>query len=293
MKRGTILVLLTTGLIVAIAALVVEVIGPSAPRIVRRELRSPTVFERHDEAPRPGPSGRHTLYIVLDDAGHDVAHVRRLASIDVPLTIAVLPQLRATAESARAAAELGFEVILHQPMEALGGNATGPSAVLVSDSDDAIRRTVRRNLHAIPHAVGLNNHMGSRATSDPRVMGAVMRAIAGTPLYFLDSRTIHTSVAPVAARAAGVTVLQRDVFLDNVREPEAIRARLAEGLEVASQKGYAVLIGHVTAPELAVVLREEYQRIREAGFSFAPLSDLAARQTARRVATLSRRSPVP
>lgn len=224
----------------------------------------------------PAQEGAH-LYLVLDDAGHDLDHLRRFMRFPGAFTLAVLPHLPDSHRAARMAVAMGHEVILHQPMEAMGGADPGPGAVLTVHDDASIRATVRRNLSSVPGIVGFNNHMGSKATSDPRVMQAVLGAVSGTNVFFLDSRTIHTSVAAATARELGIPVVERDVFLDNVRTHEAIREQLAQGLARARERGSAVLIGHVTSAELADVLLEDYEEITAAGFRFLPLSDLVRR----------------
>lgn len=217
-----------------------------------------------------------TLYIVLDDAGHHLDHLRRFNAFPGRLTVAVLPHLRATTASARMAVALGHEVILHLPMEPSGTANPGPGAVLVRDGDDVVRARLDAALRAVPGAVGMNNHMGSRATTDERVMRALILEAQRRGLYFLDSRTSAQSIAPAVALAQGAVPLQRDVFLDNVRTEEAINAQLELGLSIAREKGYAVLIGHVTSPELARVLARRYGEIRTAGFEFGVVSELVS-----------------
>ena len=54
-------------------------------------------------------------------------------------------------------------------------------------------------LETVPHAVGVNNHEGSRATSDPALMDALMPALRERGLFFIDSRTAAATVAYDAA----------------------------------------------------------------------------------------------
>jgi polysaccharide deacetylase 2 family uncharacterized protein YibQ len=218
------------------------------------------------------------LYLVLDDAGHDLDQLRDFGSFPGVFTVAVLPGLDYSREALRMALALGHEAILHQPMEAMGGNDPGPGAIYTAQSEGEIRRTLLSNIASMPGIVGVNNHMGSRATSDARVMGTVVATLERYRIFFLDSRTTHLSVGFATARAAGLSAVQRDVFLDNVRDEEAISAQLDAALEVARNKGYAVMIGHVTSPELARVLTERYPALHAAGFRFFPLSDLIARE---------------
>lgn len=227
------------------------------------------------EAPEPeeAPQGPR-LYVVLDDAGHDLDDLRQFMPFPGVVTVAVLPGLEYSREAAQMVIALGHEAILHQPMEASGGNDPGPGAIFVAHSDPQIRQTLTSNLSSMPGVVGVNNHMGSRATADERVMATVAHTLRRHRLFFLDSRTTHLSVAADTTRGVGVPTVVRDVFLDNVRDDEAISVQLDQGLAIARERGHAVLIGHVTSPELARVLIDRYSELVEAGFVFRPLSDL-------------------
>lgn len=227
------------------------------------------------EVPQPDETLQDPrLYLVLDDAGHDLDDLRRFVQFPGVATVAVLPGLEYSREAAQMVIALGHEAILHQPMEASGGNDPGPGAIFVSHSDPLIRQTLTSNLSSMPGVVGVNNHMGSLATADDRVMATVAQTLRRHRLFFLDSRTTHLSVAADTTREIGVPTVVRDVFLDNVREDEAISEQLDQGLAIARERGHAVMIGHVTSPELARVLIDRYSELDAAGFVFRPLSDL-------------------
>jgi polysaccharide deacetylase 2 family uncharacterized protein YibQ len=114
----------------------------------------------------------------------------------------------------------------------------------VALSDDDIRARTAAALDRLPLALGLNNHMGSRFTRDPRAMRPVLEELAARGLLFLDSRTSGASVGADLARRLGVPSAGRDVFLDNEIDARAIRAQLAELERVASRRGSAIAIGH-------------------------------------------------
>src|SRR5690606_2541600 len=63
-------------------------------------------------------------------------------------------------------------------------------------------------------------------------------------LFFIDSRTTAQTQAAIAAGAAGVPHLSRQVFLDNQRTPEAIGQAFDQALAIARRTGTAVMIGH-------------------------------------------------
>lgn len=294
MRNTTTIVVLVFLLIVTIGA-IVWMIRPDVFGTPDRE--EPTAYVGPDRVGYPAdevdPSTNVTiapftgprLYLVLDDAGHTVQQLRDFEHFQGVYTIAVLPGLEYSREVTRRSLELGHEVILHQPMEALGGNALGPGAIYADDSDERIERVLADNIASLPGITGVNNHMGSKATTDARVMYAVAEALRERGLFFLDSRTTHESVAFHVTTQSGLETAVRDVFLDNERTEEAISAQLDEALAIATEQGYAVMIGHVTSPELARVLIHRYGEIEEAGFRFFPMSDLMERQAIAHVDT--------
>ena len=74
-----------------------------------------------------------------------------------------------------AARARGHEVYLHLPMEPIGSPDPGPNAILVGLEPDELRRRLGWAFDRVPLATGVNNHMGSRATSEPETMLKVLQ----------------------------------------------------------------------------------------------------------------------
>jgi hypothetical protein len=215
---------------------------------------------------------RGTIALILDDVGYDTAAARRAAALGIPLSFAVIPGTPYAAVSAEYLAGRGFEILCHLPMEPEGFPriAPGEGAILTSMSDREIRDRTVAMLRSIPHAAGVNNHMGSAATTDPRVMGNVLAALRDEGVFFVDSRTTSRSVSIEVARALGVKSAARDVFLDDDRTEPAVRRQLAQ-LARTSDGGIAVGIGHLY-PSTLTVLEQEVPRLRAAGYRFVGVS---------------------
>jgi hypothetical protein len=197
--------------------------------------------------PRPAPAARGRLAILLDDAGQNLDLLPAAADLPSEVGVAVLPFLPHSTEIAEALHASGHEIWVHLPMEPEGypDNDPGPGAVLVSMSDSDIRSAVHAAINNVPNAVGVNNHMGSRASADLRVMTWVMQELKARGLAFIDSRTTRETVAEDAARALGVPAGRRHVFLDNTRSSAAIRAQLDEAVERCRLEGATIAIGHL------------------------------------------------
>ena len=225
------------------------------------------------------PSGPPRAAIVIDDCGERLDLMQRAIRIRAPLTFAVIPHLRASSASAELGFSSGHEVILHQPMEPSSpAEDPGQGVLQVGMKADQVARVLRRNLEAVPHVVGLNHHMGSRATADATLMGHVLaatRSLRGEHenLYFLDSRTSAETVGFEVARRLGVPTAMRNVFLDNDADPVSIRKQLDLLLSTAAAQGEAIGIGHLK-PETLAVLEAVLPAVPERECRFVFVSEL-------------------
>jgi polysaccharide deacetylase 2 family uncharacterized protein YibQ len=211
---------------------------------------------------------------VIDDAGNNLTELEPFLRFPGPLSIAVLPGLSYSAEAARRIRAAGKEVLLHQPMEAVGGQDPGPGAIYAGMGAAEIRRIINRNLDEIGPVAGLNNHQGSLVTQDEALMETVLALCRERGIYFLDSRTIAATAAPRTARRLGMDIAERDVFLDTVQDAAVMRDYLREGLERAENRGAAVMIGHTWSPGLAALLSGEYPALLERGYALSTPSRL-------------------
>jgi polysaccharide deacetylase 2 family uncharacterized protein YibQ len=157
-------------------------------------------------------------------------------------------------------------------MEPRGSEAPGRNAILTSMSDDEIARATRENVRAVPHARGVNNHMGSLATTDRRVMSSVIGALP-EGMYFIDSRTAGGSIAGEIAREMNVRTATRHVFLDDVPTEYSVRKQLEMLADTAERRGIAVGIGH-PRPATMRVLAEMLPELRARGFRLVRASEV-------------------
>jgi polysaccharide deacetylase 2 family uncharacterized protein YibQ len=128
-------------------------------------------------------------------------------------------------------------------------------------------------LETVPHVVGVNNHEGSLATSDPALMEALMPALRERGLFFIDSRTTAATVAYDEAERAGLAAASRKVFLDDRPQRDAIRAQLQTAASDAVRDGSAIAIGH-PHPETIAALAETVPALEARGIRMVFASDL-------------------
>jgi polysaccharide deacetylase 2 family uncharacterized protein YibQ len=212
------------------------------------------------------------VVFVIDDAGNNLWELEPFLRIPGPLSIAVLPGLPHSAEAARRIRAAGKEVLLHQPMEAIGGQNPGPGAVYSGMTGAEIRAVLARTVAEIGPVAGMNNHQGSKITMDQEAMETILAFCREHGIYFLDSRTTAETAAPAAAKRLGIQIGERDVFIDNIQEKASMIRYIEDGLKKADQKGAAVMIGHTWSSELAATLAELYPGLVEDGYSLSTIS---------------------
>ena len=225
----------------------------------------------HAGPPRPAVS------IIIDDLG-DRAADRAVLALPPQVALSILPHTPHGKRLAQDGAARGHEVLLHLPMEAVDGRSPGPGMLTDALDQDALLARLWAGLASVPGARGVNNHMGSRLTRQPRQMRWVMTALrARGDLFFVDSRTTHETVAFQVAGDFGLPRAERDRFLDNVVSREAVRAELLALVEEARAQGTALGIGH-PHPQTLDALAELLPQLDALGVDLVPVATLIARR---------------
>jgi uncharacterized protein len=222
----------------------------------------------------PAQTETARLAIILDDLGYDRAAAAAVFALPYHLTISVLPHHEYSAEIAEEAFQRGYQVMLHLPMQAQGNEKSETQELHPGMPATEISRELAGMLNGVPHVVGINNHQGSLATSDPRLMSELMPILRQRNLFFIDSRTTAATVAFDTAQKDDVPCAFRNVpFLDDVRSVAAIRKQLELAIHGAKQKGKAIAIGH-PHPETLRALREMLPQAQAQGVQLVYASDL-------------------
>ena len=217
----------------------------------------------------------NTIVLVIDDFGYrDDSISDGFLNLSVPITCAVLPGHIQSSRFAKKAINAGKEVIIHMPMQ-----STVPSSgeeefkLKTGMTSEEIEWRLNEALNEIPEAVGINNHQGSKATTDRKVMAVVASVLKNKNKFFLDSRTSSKTVGESTMRSVGVPTARRHIFLDNDLNIKNISKQLNKLVDVSEKKGLAIGIGHVKGNTLKV-LEKEIPDLLERGFDFKFLSQV-------------------
>lgn len=214
------------------------------------------------------------LAIVIDDVGENHAILKGLVALDLPLTFAVWPNASFTRKSVELISQNRRDLIVHFPMEPRGYPKVNPGddALFVNMTDEQIKTLIKSNLSKIPEAIGVNNHMGSRFTAYEPGMSVALAEFKRNGLFFLDSLTSTRSVGRNVAKKATIPFYERDTFLDNVKDVNAIVHQLKKAERVAMHDGTAIAIGHPYKETLAAL--RAWQEVRNQSITIIPLSQV-------------------
>jgi uncharacterized protein len=214
--------------------------------------------------PVPAPPQLPKVAIIIDDFGYDHRIAKQFSGIDAVITFAILPHSPYQKKIADLAAGRGFESMMHLPMEPVEYPSVdpGPGALLTSMTPDQLIQQLEKNLDAVPFIRGVNNHMGSKMTTESSQMYQIFSVLKKRNLFFIDSRTTVDTLCKPSARLFQIPFAQRDVFLDHLHQKEIIRKQLNELVRIARRNGQAVGIGHAH-PLTYQVLREMLPEIQK------------------------------
>lgn len=216
------------------------------------------------------------LALIIDDWGYDWDMAKDFLSLDLAFTAAVLPDRAKTQEQLAMLRQRGHEVILHLPMEPMNPEIELDEECIKTDLSDAeIRRRVESAISAVGRVAGVNNHMGSKATSDERVVRAVLGVVKEHGLYFIDSWTAPTSLAGEAAAEMKIPTATNQAFLDHYDDVERVKRQIERLIRLAKRDGQALGIGHVR-PQTYRALVEMIPRFHEEGIVIVPASKVVS-----------------
>ena len=242
-------------------------------------IKSPTSEKKNIISPslKYNAKSKSKIAIVFDDLGIDIHRSARAIKLKSPLTLSFItyaPKLKNQTNKARNA---GHELWMHMPMEPQNQSIDpGPNVLLTGLPKEELLAAINWNLKQFNNYVGINNHMGSRFTSDLESVRIFMKELKKRNLMFLDSRTSNQSVAQRAAIEAKVPFIVRNIFIDHLDETSEIRKSLVQIERLAEKNGYAVAIAHPRDKTLKEV-EKWLNTLEEKGLQLVPLSKLINR----------------
>ncbi|PIW31369.1 MAG: hypothetical protein COZ37_07175 [bacterium (Candidatus Ratteibacteria) CG_4_10_14_3_um_filter_41_18] len=215
------------------------------------------------------------IAIIIDDCGYDKKISEEIYKISSPITLAILPFLPYSSEIAQSASKAGYELMLHLPMEPLDSSHNpGEGAIWTKMSPKEIAHQTKVDIANLPPLIkGVNNHMGSRATADKRGMEVILQELKKHNLYYIDSVTSENSIGFAVAKELGIKTGKRDIFLDNEKNADYIKAQVEKLIKKALKNKNAIGIGHAH-PLTIEVIKEMIPEIEKRGIKLVFASEI-------------------
>lgn len=211
--------------------------------------------------------------ILIDDCGGQIEPLKTLLDTNLPFSYAILPNKQYSTEALNMIKSKGRVAMLHLPMEAMGNAREEEITINVVDGPKEQAAKTRKLIETLPGVIGVNNHQGSKATSDPYTMKAVLKEIKNKGMFFIDSRTATTSVARDVARSMSVSTARNDIFLDNKPDVEYIRGKIYEAFARAERNGSIIAICHAR-PATAACWSKYRDEFKASGIEFVSVTSL-------------------
>jgi polysaccharide deacetylase 2 family uncharacterized protein YibQ len=180
--------------------------------------------------------------IIIDDVSTGL-HVKAIKGLAMPITMSFLPPSAERPNSAKLAAKENMYMV-HLPMEAQSFSAEEPATLRINDSQEKISSRIQEIKTLFPNVHYLNNHTGSKFTSNEAAMQKLLYALQAQDINFIDSRTTGKTQAPKVMKNLNMPYISRDVFLDHQMDKEFVHKQIKEVIEIAKKHGSAIAIGH-------------------------------------------------
>ena len=235
----------------------------------KREL-TPTIIVEEDSSSidlqiLKEPLG--TIVLIIDDFGYRNDLISDgFLKLNIPITCAIIPGHSQSKIFAEKAINAGKEVILSAGAFVVTSGEE-EYKIKTGMTSEEVEWRINEVLKEIPSAVGMNNHQGSKATTDGKIMSVVASVLKERDKYFLDSRTAANTVGEKSMRSIGVPTASRHVFLDNNPSIDQISAQLDELVAFAKKRGIGIGIGHAR-PNTLKVLETKIPELLKAGYKF-------------------------
>ena len=184
------------------------------------------------------------ITIIIDDIGENIGIAKEIWEICDNITLSIIPFKKDSVKISEYGARRKLPVMLHMPMEPFGDINDYSHFLTTFQSKEEFFRTLKENLNSLPYYQGINNHMGSKLTSDFIRLSWLFDFLKITNLFFIDSRTYKTSEAAEISLKYNVLTGIRDFFIDNREDEAYILEQLKKASALAKKHSYSIAIGH-------------------------------------------------
>ena len=195
------------------------------------------------------------LAIIIDDVGFS-EQVKSIKKLPFKVTPSFFPPNSRYLNTPILAKEFEHYMI-HYPMQAFDFDKQETNAILISNSKEKLIQKMKKLRENFPKAIFINNHTGSKFTSDFEAMDRLFYAMNLYGFKFLDSRTSIDTKGVQVGKLYNQKVLERNIFLDNESNVKYIQNQLKLAVFYAKKHGFAIAICHPRVKTFEVLMNAD------------------------------------
>jgi len=185
---------------------------------------------------------RPKLAIIIDDVAFKF-QVKRIRKLGMPITMSMFPADINHPNTSKFANEEAVQMV-HLPLEAFKFKKDEIGTLKATDTYETIESRVEQIRKQFPYLRYVNNHTGSKFTSNYGAMKALIKILKDRGITFVDSVTTNKSKSKRVCKELGVICKKRDIFIDNRLNVEYIEKQIRLSVKIAKKYGKAIAIGH-------------------------------------------------
>jgi len=182
------------------------------------------------------------LAIIFDDVSNP-SQIKAIHALGLKVTLSFFPPSPHHPHTPELAKKERFYMV-HLPMEALHFNKEEPFTLHANDSYATIQKRITKITQLFPKVHFINNHTGSKFTSDTNAVRRLLRVLHQKNITFIDSRTTAQTKVPQVSKEMGLSYVARDVFLDHQGDVASIKKQIKQAVQRAKRYGSVIAIGH-------------------------------------------------
>jgi polysaccharide deacetylase 2 family uncharacterized protein YibQ len=183
------------------------------------------------------------LVIIIDDVSQSW-QIKAIKALRYHITPSIFPPSKQAERSHLLATQLKHFMV-HLPMQSGNAQMNRMRGTLkTTDSPKKMQARAKEIRKLFPKAKFLNNHTGSRFTSNYKAMKRMYGYLKAEGFVFVDSRTSGKTKVRKITKEHGDRYIVRDVFIDNTQTISYIHKQLSKAVKIAKKRGYAIAIGH-------------------------------------------------
>ncbi len=210
----------------------VIILKPSCEVVKQKPKHRKKVF--HDHIPR--------LAIIMDDIGN-AGQIEAFKKIPFPLTPSLFPATKRHPNTPLFAKKF-HTYMVHMPMEAFHFSRPEENTLEANDTLEIVEEKIAAMYQDFPNAVAINNHTGSKFTSDVNAMDRLFCVLDKYDIRFIDSKTAPHTRGKEMGKLHNMVVWERNIFLDNEPDVGYILNQLKKAVRYAKRHGVAIAICH-------------------------------------------------